>query len=253
MNCLLAIGIMAWLNQISPKSCRSLAQSRWMKLLIIEDENSLRRSIAAYFDQEGFLCEQAGSYGEGVQKAEGFQYDCIILDINLPGGSGLQLLDYLRKDKKTEGIIIISARDAVEDRITGLDLGADDYLTKPFHLSELFARVKALIRRKYAAGNNILEFEKLKLDLSLKTLTYNSEQVSLTKNEFEVLLFLLTNKNRVVSRQAIAEHIYGEQTDNLASFDFVYSHIKNIKRKLKEKGAGELLQAVYGLGYKISI
>ena len=224
-----------------------------MKLLIVEDENSLRESIVAYFEQEGFLCEEAGTYAEGVLKAEGFQYDCIVLDINLPGGSGLQLLDYLRKDKKTEGIIIISARDAVEDRITGLDLGADDYLTKPFHLSELFARVKALIRRKYAGGSNILEFEKLELDLSLKTLKYNSEPVSLTKNEFEVLLFLLTNKNRVVSRQAIAEHIYGEQTDNLASFDFVYSHIKNIKRKLKEKGAGDLLQAVYGLGYKISI
>lgn len=224
-----------------------------MKLLIVEDENSLRESIVAYFEQEGFLCEEAGTYAEGVLKAEGFQYDCIVLDINLPGGSGLQLLDYLRKDKKTEGIIIISARDAVKDKITGLDLGADDYLTKPFHLSELFARVKALIRRKYAGGSNILEFEKLKLDLSLKTLKYNSEPVSLTKNEFEVLLFLLTNKNRVVSRQAIAEHIYGEQTDNLASFDFVYSHIKNIKRKLKEKGAGDLLQAVYGLGYKISI
>ncbi|MCW3092279.1 MAG: two component transcriptional regulator, winged helix family [Ferruginibacter sp.] len=224
-----------------------------MKLLVIEDEASLRRSIVDYFTQEDFLCEQAGTFQEGIQKADNFQYDCIILDINLPGGSGLKLLDYLRKDKKPEGIIIISARDAVEERITGLDLGADDYLTKPFHLSELYARVKALIRRKYTAGSNIMEFEKLQLDLSLKILTYNSLPISLTKNEYEVLLFLITNKNRVVSRQAIAEHIYGEQADNLASFDFVYSHVKNLKRKLKEKGAGDLLQAVYGLGYKIVI
>jgi len=141
----------------------------------------------------------------------------------------------------------------VDDKITGLDLGADDYLTKPFHLSELYARVKALIRRRYASGSNVLEFEQLKLDLSLKTLSYGDHPVLLTKNEYEVLLFLLTNKNRVVSRQAIAEHIYGDQTDNLSSFDFVYSHIKNLKRKLKEKGAGDLLQAVYGLGYKIVI
>ena len=224
-----------------------------MKLLVIEDESSLRQSIVDYFVQTDFLCDQAGTFCEGVQKADDFEYDCIILDINLPGGSGLQLLGHLRKVKQTAGVIIISARNSVDDKITGLDLGADDYLTKPFHLSELYARVRALIRRKYASGSNLLEFEKLKFDLSLKTLSYDNLPVSLTKNEYEILLFLLTNKNRVVSKQAIAEHIYGDQTDNLSSFDFVYSHIKNLKRKLKEKGAGELLQAVYGLGYKIVI
>lgn len=224
-----------------------------MKLLVIEDEASLRQSIVDYFVEADFLCDQAGTFYEGILKADDFDYDCIILDINLPGGSGLQLLDYLRKNKKTDGVIIISARNSVDDKIAGLDSGADDYLAKPFHLSELYARVKALIRRKYASGSNVLEFEKLKIDLSLKTLSYGNQPVSLTKNEYEVLLFLLTNKNRVVSRQAIAEHIYGDQTDNLSSFDFVYSHIKNLKRKLKEKGAGDLLQAVYGLGYKIVI
>lgn len=224
-----------------------------MKLLVIEDEASLRESIMQYFAQEGFLCEQAGTFHEGIQKADSFDYDCIILDINLPGGSGLQLLDHLRKDKKTDGVIIISARDAVEDKIAGLDFGADDYLTKPFHLSELNARVKSLIRRKYAAGSNILEAGGLHLDLLAKTGSINNSPVSFTKNEFELLLFLATNQNRVVSRQAIAEHLYGEQTDNLASFDFVYSHIKNLKRKLKEKGCGDMLQAVYGLGYKLTV
>jgi DNA-binding response OmpR family regulator len=224
-----------------------------VKLLIIEDEHSLRESIAQYFTEGGFLCEQAGTFQEGNQKADNFQYDCIILDINLPGGNGLELLDHLRKDKKTDGVIIISARDAVEDRITGLDLGADDYITKPFHLSELNARVKSLLRRKYAAGSNTMQAGVLQLDLSAKTITIDNILVPFTKNEFELLMFLVTNQNRVVSRQAIAEHLYGEQTDNFASFDFVYSHIKNIKRKLKEKGHGDMLQAVYGLGYKLTV
>lgn len=224
-----------------------------MKLLVIEDEASLLESIIEYFTQEDFLCEAASSFREGIDKTDSFQYDCIILDINLPGGSGLRLLEYIRKHKKSDGVIIISARSSLDDKIKGLDLGADDYLAKPFHLPELYARVKALIRRKYTDGSNILQFDKLQLDLLLKTVTYGGQPLSLTKNEFELLLFMLINKNRVVSRQAIAEHIYGEQTDNLASFDFVYSHIKNLKRKLKEKGCDDLLQAVYGLGYKLSI
>ena len=224
-----------------------------MKLLIIEDEDSLLRSIIDYFTQEDFLCEAASTYQEGKQKATDFQYDCIILDINLPGGSGLQLLEYLRKHKMADGVIIISARNSLDDKIAGLDLGADDYLTKPFHLTELYSRVKALLRRKYASSSNVIEFGQLKLNLLLKTVSYSGQPLLLTKNEYELLLFLLTNKNRVVSRQAIAEHIYGEQTDNLASFDFVYSHIKNLKRKLKEKGGDDFLQTVYGLGYKLSV
>lgn len=224
-----------------------------MKILIIEDEVSLLKSITDYFTQEDFLCEAAASFDEGINKAEDFDYDCIILDINLPGGSGLKLLEHLRQYKKSDGVIIISARDSLDDKIAGLDLGADDYLTKPFHLSELYSRVKALIRRKYAAGTSVMEAGGLKLDLLSKAVTYEGRVLSLTKNEFELLLFLLVNKNKVVSRQAIAEHIYGEQTDNLASFDFVYSHIKNLKRKLKEKGGDDLLQTVYGLGYKLSL
>ncbi len=224
-----------------------------MKLLIIEDEVSLLRSIAEYFEQENFLCEGVTTFREGMAKIEDFQYDCIILDINLPGGSGLQLLKYLREHKSKDGVIIISARNSLDDKILGLDIGADDYLTKPFHLSELNARVKALIRRKYTDGTSVLELGNLKADLLLKTAFCNGQQVALTKNEYDLLLFLLTNQNRVVSRQAIAEHIYGDQADNMPSFDFVYSHIKNLKRKLKEKGCDDLIQTVYGLGYKLSI
>jgi DNA-binding response OmpR family regulator len=223
------------------------------KILVIEDEQSLLRSIIEYFEQEEFSCEGVETYTEGIQKVEEYKYDCIILDINLPGGSGLQLLQYLRKNKKEDGVIIISARNSLDDKLAGLNLGADDYLTKPFHLSELNARVKALMRRKYPLGVNVLELGNLKLELLSRTVTCTNKALALTKNEYDLLVYLLTNKNRVVSRQAIAEHIYGNEIDKMPSFDFVYSHIKNLKRKLKEKGCDEMLQTVYGLGYKLSL
>jgi DNA-binding response OmpR family regulator len=224
-----------------------------MKILVIEDERSLQESIIQYFKQEKFLCESASSYEEGIRKIEDFQYDCIILDINLPGGSGLQLLKYLRENKNGDGVIIISARDSVDDRIAGLDLGADDYLVKPFYLSELNARVKALIRRKYTEGTNILEFGSLKIDLLSRSVCIADLPVSLSKIEYDLLMFLMTNKNRVLSKQAIAEHIHDGPSERIPSFDFVYSHIKNLKKKLKEKGGIEIIQTVYGLGYKLAI
>lgn len=224
-----------------------------MKLLVVEDETSLQQSILEYFTQEDFLCEGVTTFATAIEKTESFNYDCIILDINLPDGSGLKLLQYLRQNKKDDGVIIISARGSLDDRITGLNLGADDYLAKPFHLSELNARVKALIRRKYAQGASMLELGNLQLDLLARTVTCDKQPVVLTKNEYDLLVYLLNNKNRVVSKQAIAEHIYGDQADNMPSFDFVYSQMKNLKRKLKEKGCDELIQTVYGLGYKLSL
>ncbi len=224
-----------------------------MKLLIVEDEMSLLNSIKDYFEQSDFLCEGVLTFREAVLRIEDFTYDCIILDINLPDGNGLKLLQYLRQIKKSDSVIIISARNSLDDKIAGLNLGADDYLAKPFHLSELNARVKALIRRKYSQGINQIEMGNIKLDLSAHTVSCNNELVALTKNEFDLLLYLVNNKNKVVSKQAIAEHIYGDQADNLSSFDFVYSQIKNLKRKLKEKGCEEQIQTVYGLGYKLCL
>jgi DNA-binding response OmpR family regulator len=183
---------------------------------------------------------------------EDFDYDCIILDINLPGGSGFDLLSYLRSDNKEDGVIIISARNSLDDKLAGLNLGADDYLTKPFHLSELSARVKALIRRKYSKGCNFIDCNHIRLDLDLRSATCNGQALMLTKNEYDLLLYLVTNKNRVISKKAIAEHLFGEQADNLSSLDFVYSHIKNLKKKLKEKCAAEMIETVYGVGYKLS-
>lgn len=223
-----------------------------MKLLVVEDEYKLLQSIQDYFIQEDFLCEGVATYGEALRRIEDFDYDCIILDINLPGGSGFDLLNYLRQDKKEDGVIIISARDSLDDKLAGLNLGADDYLTKPFHLSELSARVKALIRRKYSKGSNFIECNNIRLDLDLRSATCNGQLIVLTKNEFDLLLYLVTNKNRVISKKAIAEHLFGEQTDNLSSLDFVYSHIKNLKKKLKEKCADEMIESVYGVGYKLS-
>ena len=150
-------------------------------------------------------------------------------------------------------MIIISARNSLDDKIAGLNLGADDYVTKPFHLSELNARVNALMRRKYPQGVNILELGNLKLELLSRSVSFDNSQLSLTKNEYDLLAYLLTNKNRVISKQAIAEHIYGNEIDKMPSFDFVYSHIKNLKKKLKEKGCDDMLQTVYGLGYKLSL
>lgn len=224
-----------------------------MKVLVIEDETSLLKSIIAYFTKEEFVCEGVSTYQEALVRIEDFQYDCIILDINLPGGSGLQLLQYLRQHRKDDGVIITSARDSLDDKIRGLSLGADDYLTKPFHLPELNARVKALLRRKYSQGANQLEVGGIVVDILMRTVSVQQQPVSLTKNEYDLLLFMINNRNRVVSRRAIGEHLFAEEAGNLASFDFVYSHIKNLKRKLKEKGADELIQSVYGLGYKLVI
>jgi len=224
-----------------------------MKLLVIEDEPSLLTSITRYFRQEQFLCEGVTTYNDALQRIEDSPYDCIILDINLPGGSGLQLLKYLREDKKKDGVIIISARNSLDDKIMGLDYGADDYLTKPFHLPELSARVKALIRRKYAGGNTSIDLDTLHIDLAARTATIEGQAVALSKIEYDLLLFLVTNKNRVVSRQAIAEHLYDGPADQAPGPEFVYSHIKNLKKKLKEKGAPEIIQTVYGLGYKLVV
>jgi len=224
-----------------------------LKILIIEDEKELSESIAAYLKGENYLCEIAADFNKAIEKTELYDYDCILLDITLPGGSGLEILKELKANNKMDGVLIISARNSLDDKISGLNLGADDYLTKPFHLSELNARIKALIRRKYAQGVNMLEIGNLHLDLLSRTLTCGNQPVVLTKNEYNLLVFLLNNKNRVVSKQAIAEHLYGDQAENMPSYDFVYSHIKNLKKKLKEKGCEDFVETIYGLGYKLSL
>lgn len=223
-----------------------------MKLLVVGGEHRLLSSIAQYFHLETFSCDITTSYEEAIWKIEVFQYNCVILDNNLPGDVWKQLLQFLRENKRHEGVIIISARDSMDDKIDGLGLGADDYLAKPFELSELNARVRAIIRRKYAQGAMVLQAGRLKADLQSKAVHHADQLLSLSKCEYKILLLLLINKNRIVSKQVIAEHIRARSAEEFPSFDFVYSHVKNLKRKLSEKGCMELIHSVYGLGYKIT-
>lgn len=224
-----------------------------MKLLVIEDEKDLLDSIVSYFKDEQYVCEMAMDYRAALEKIELYHYDCILLDINLPGGSGLKLLEILRNDKNQDSVIIISARDSLDDKISGLHLGADDYLAKPFHLSELSARIASVIRRKYSQGNNILEFGDLIIDLLSKTVKANENFIDLTPTEYELLLFLVTNKNRVVTKNAIAMHILGDEAEWLMQYDTIYAHIKNLKKKMAKGGCQDYIQSRYGMGYKIEI
>lgn len=221
-----------------------------MKILVVEDERELAKSIVQYLRQESYVCEIAYTATDAVEKIMLHDYDCILLDITLPDGNGLKILEKLKKESKLEGVIIISAKNSLDDRIQGLNLGADDYLSKPFHLSELGARVSAVIRRKRFAGNNIISFHEISIDLLGKSMQVNGKEVDLTRKEYDLLLFLVSNKNRVVSKNAIAEHLSGDDAEVFDNFDFIYAHMKNLKKKIAEAGSDDYIKTVYGLGYK---
>lgn len=223
-----------------------------MKILVIEDEIELARSIKEILQSQNYVSELAGDYNIAIDKITMFEYDCILLDLSLPGGNGLDVLRKLKASGKSNGVIIISARNSIDDKVLGLNLGADDYLPKPFHMAELIARVQAVVRRKRFDGNDIIEFEEIKVDTSAKTITVHEMVLTTTRKEFDLLLFLLSNRNRVVSKEAIAAHLTGDQADYMDNFDFIYTHIKNIKRKLSDAGSLDYIKTIYGLGYKIS-
>lgn len=221
-----------------------------MKILVIEDEPALLESILAYFTGEGNICEYASDFAAANEKISLYSYDCILLDLGLPGGEGLELLTKLKQLKKRDGVLIISARHSLDDKLTGLDLGADDYLVKPFHLSELKARVSAIIRRKNFDGNNEILFNEIAVDVSAMKITVKGNQVILTKKEFDLLVYFLSNRNKVVTKNAMAEHLWGDEMDLSDDFDFIYTHVKNLRKKLIEAGAADYLRSVYGIGYK---
>lgn len=221
-----------------------------MKILIIEDEIEIATSIKNYLSSNDFVCESASSLKVAIEKIDLYSYDCILLDLMLTDGDGFKILELLKKQNKTEGVIIISAKDTLETKIEGLTLGADDYLTKPFHLSELLVRIQALVRRKQFNGNNIIFFNEIEIDTISKSVKIKGNKIEFTKKEMDLLLFLIGNKNKVLSKSAIAEHLSGDMADMLDNHDFVYAHIKNMKKKLKEMGATDYLKSVYGTGYK---
>lgn len=221
-----------------------------MKILIIEDERSLSDSIVAYLSSEKYLCEQAFTYADARMKVGMYEYDCILLDLMLPGGNGLDILRDIRSRSNSAGVIIVSAKDSLDDKIKGLEIGADDYLAKPFHLAELSMRIYAVIRRKEFSASNILENNGVRIDLREKSVTVNGVPVVLTRSEYDLLLFFIGNKNRVISKSAMAEHLSGEMADMMDSHDFVYAHIKNLKAKLSDAGCKDCIRNVYGTGYK---
>ena len=221
-----------------------------MKILIVEDEKDLSQSICDYLSNEQFVCEQSFDFDSAMERISLYDYSCIVLDINLPDGSGLDILKELKKENKLDGVLIVSARDSIENKVFGLNAGADDYLTKPFHLSELAARVAAIIRRKSFEGKNVIRYDELELDLNEKELKIKDRKVDLTRKEYELLLYFISNKNKVITKNAIATHLWGDDMDMLDNYDFIYTHIKNLRRKLVQAGAADYIKSIYGMGYK---
>lgn len=223
-----------------------------MKILVIEDNRELASSIYDYLAGENYICELAFTANEAREKLLFFTYDCIILDLMLPDGNGLELLNFIKAEHINGFILIISAKGALDDKIKGLEEGADDYLTKPFHLPELHARLRAIHRRKNLNGNHIVSFNEITLNTNTFELKIHGKELDATRKEFELLLYFLVNKNRVLSRQAIANHLWGDYTDNLSNVDFVYQHVKNLRKKINSAGGDDYIDTIYGLGYKFN-
>lgn len=221
-----------------------------MKILLIEDERELSNNIVTYLASDHYLCEQAFTYREAIDKIDMYTYDCILLDLNLPGGDGLKILEEIKERNINSGVIIISARGSLDDKIKGLQIGADDYLAKPFPLPELSIRIYALLRRQQFSHNNTLVSNGVVIHLLAKTVFVGETEILLTKSEYELLLFLVGNKNKVISKNAIAEHLSGDMADMLDNHNFVYAHIKNLKSKLHDAGSEGCIKTVYGTGYK---
>jgi len=223
-----------------------------MKILVIEDEMELQNSISTYLKMEGYLVEEARDYGEGAEKINLYEYDCILADIGLPDGNGLKLVELLKSKQSNTGVMIISAKNSIDDKITGLDIGADDYLTKPFNLSELNARIRSILRRRKFEGKKEIEFHEIRANPETLQVFVNDKNTLLTKKEFDLLIYFIANKNKVLTKESIVEHLWGDYIDSADSFDFIYAHVSNMRKKLVENGATDYLRTIYGVGYKFS-
>ena len=223
-----------------------------MKLLLIEDDASLREIMQRALKSEGYIVESAGTYFEACDKIAGYSYDCIMLDIMLPDGNGLQLLEQIKKNGNDARVIIISARDSLDDKITGLDLGADDYLAKPFYMAELSARIKSVLRRSANADGNKLKAGNITLDLTGRSVDVGGKELALLKKEYDILLYFLQRPNHIVDKALLAEAVWGDYIDTVDNFDFVYAQVKNLRKKLDAAEATVTIKAVYGFGYKLT-
>lgn len=223
-----------------------------MKILIIEDEQELQQSIQKYLEYQGFVCEAVNDFKTGAQKVRQYEYDCVVVDINLPNGSGLDIIKILKEMESKSGVIIISARNALEDKLLGLELGSDDYLTKPFHLSELNARIHAIIRRRNFEGSKLISFNEIKLDPEAQRVTVDGKAVDLTEKEYQLLEYFITNRGRVLTKAAIAAHVWGDEYEQVSHFDFIYTHIKNLRKKMIDAGSDDYIKTVHGVGYRFT-
>ena len=224
-----------------------------MQILIVEDEASLMESMVSYLEMEGFRCEQAADYHAAICSMDKHDYICLLIDLNLPDGDGLNLVKIARENHDRSGIIIISARNTIEQRVRGLEVGADDYLVKPFHLSELVARVHSVARRTRTQGEEILTFGMIKVMPEERTCFVDKQQIDLTRKEHDLLLYMMSNRNRVITKESIADYLWGEYGGGYGSYDFVYTHLKNLRRKLVDAGSPDYIKNMYGVGYKFTL
>ena len=222
-----------------------------MKILIIEDEPEMLKNMRQSLEREHYTVEAVSDFKSANGKIGVYNYDCILLDIGLPDGNGLELLKQLKKEGKNDGVIIVSAKDSLDDRLAGLNLGADDYLPKPFHMAELHARVKAVLRRRHFEGSKQVKIGNVSINPESRMVKINAETVDLNRKEYDILMYLITNKTRLVTKAALAEHVWGDHIDQTDSFDFIYSQIKNLRKKIES--ATIHVEAVYGVGYKLEI
>ncbi|MEO9870551.1 response regulator transcription factor [Ekhidna sp.] len=222
-----------------------------MKLLFVEDQEELASGVRNYFLKEGDICEVATSLSKATDKLYSFSYDVLLLDLMLPDGDGLSLLKIVKDNWPDMGVVIVSAKNALNDKLLGLELGADDYLPKPFHLAELNARANAVYRRRKQEGKQKLTFNEIELNLENHEVKINETTIELTKKEYELLHYFMVNQNRLLTKQSIAEHLWGDYMDTMDSFDFVYQHIKNLRKKIIQAGGNDYLKTMYGAGYKM--
>ena len=223
-----------------------------MKILIIEDEIELVETMKSYLSSEGFLCETVSSYFEAEDSLSVFNYDIIVLDLTLPGGDGLDLIKLIKERNRNAGLLIVSAKNSLDDKIKGLDMGADDYITKPFHLAELNSRIKSLGRRRQFEGTNEMVFNEIKINTDSGEVSVNGTLIDLTRKEYDILLYFMVNRNKMITRESIAEHVWGDNISYVDNFDFIYSHIKNLRKKINLKNGKNYLHNIYGIGYKFS-
>ena len=221
-----------------------------MKILIVEDDRSLSRSIYDYLKMEGHICEIAQNFNQGITKSADNRYDCIILDIGLPDGNGLNIIKELKANKISDGILILSAKSSLDDKLLGLKIGADDYLTKPFHFAELSARINSIYRRNNLSGMNEISFNEIRVNTYDNQAYVNDSLLNLTKKEYDLLLFFVTNNNRIITKESIVEHLWGDEVILTDSFDFVYTHVKNLRKKIVASGSKNYIKCIYGFGYK---